>query len=175
MARVQRLQYRGEVERHGEATARVPQSGDYALVVRGVPRSVVIRCPSGCGDVLTVNLDRRSGKAWRADMHKDALTLYPSVWRDDGCKAHFIVWRDALLWCDGLGYSARVDDDIVRRVKAALMAAGGAYLHYEDVADQLTLHPWEVLWACRQLQREGAVSVRDRSRFAAAAKKRGWW
>lgn len=50
-------QYRGQVEYRDEATSLVTEPGDLVLVVRGRPRSVVIGCPDGCGEVLTVNLD----------------------------------------------------------------------------------------------------------------------
>ena len=28
------------------------------------------------------------------------MTLFPSVWREGGCRSHFIVWRGHILWCD---------------------------------------------------------------------------
>jgi hypothetical protein len=70
-------------------------------VTRGAPRSIVILCPDGCGEVLTVNLDRRSGPAWRFFERRGTLTIYPSIWRDSGCRAHFIIWNSEILWCDG--------------------------------------------------------------------------
>ncbi len=55
-------------------------------------------CPDGCGDTLVINLDDRAGKAWLLDERRGKLSLYPSVWREDGCRSHFILWSDYLIW-----------------------------------------------------------------------------
>lgn len=172
LRRVNRLSFRGQAEHHAQAAALALSAGDYSVVHRGVPRSVVMRCPTGCGDLLTINLDPRAGKAWQAQMHNGALTLYPSVWRHEGCRAHFIVWRNALLWCDATGHSVDIDPAVTSRVECALTP--GTYTHYEKLADALTIHPWEVLWACRHLERAGKAKSRDREYFASAQRRR-WW
>src|SRR5437764_1110256 len=100
MARASKLRFVGVVERHHDAVGAISSAGDFACVTRGKPRAIVMMCPDGCGELLTVNIDARSGKAWRADMRRDELSLYPSVWRDDGCGAHFVVWSNNVYWCD---------------------------------------------------------------------------
>src|SRR5437899_8481676 len=90
----------GEAEHRDEGEALLQAPGDAVLVRRGTLRSVLMRCPDGCGETLVVNLDPRAGKAWKLDMRTGKATLYPSVWRDGGCGSHFIVWRAHVLWCD---------------------------------------------------------------------------
>ncbi|WP_452033983.1 DUF6527 family protein [Azospirillum palustre] len=89
----------GKAEYRDQAEASLSAPGDASLVFRTRPRSIVMACPDGCGETLVINLDSRADKAWRLDM-RGGLTLFPSVWRDGGCKSHFIVWRGHILWCD---------------------------------------------------------------------------
>jgi hypothetical protein len=81
----------GDAEYRDQAEATLGQPGDASLILRGRPRAIVMACPDGCGETLVVNLDGRAGKAWRFDMRRGGLTLFPSVWRDGGCGSHFIV------------------------------------------------------------------------------------
>lgn len=113
----------GEAEYRDEAEAKLGKPGDAALVVRGRTRSVVMACPDGCGETLVVNIDPRAGKAWRMDTRGEGLTLYPSVWRDGGCRSHFIVWRGFLIWCDRFtlgNQEPRYDPSIEEAVLSAM-------------------------------------------------------
>ncbi|WP_352613602.1 DUF6527 family protein [Mesorhizobium sp. M0239] len=123
-------------------------------------------CPDGCGDTLSVNLDARAGKAWRVDVRKNQLTLYPSVWRDQGCGAHFIVWRDRLLWCDRYDPAPWRDHELVGEVYVELeRSVSGEHRHYEHIATILDAIPWEVLWACQMLTRQGKVDAKQGGLF----------
>jgi hypothetical protein len=91
----------------GQAEARRAVARDptmLALVERGVRRALVFRCPSGCGDVLSINLDARAGPAWRLRLSQRGVTLMPSVWRTEGCRSHFVLWNNTIWWC-------RIGDD----------------------------------------------------------------
>ena len=80
---------------------RLAQSADKIIVViRGVPRTVVFQCPSGCGDILTVNVDPESGNAWELRTEGNTVSLLPSVWRTTGCRSHFILFKNRVWWCD---------------------------------------------------------------------------
>jgi hypothetical protein len=95
-----KIQFLGTREFRDEAQALVAAPGDAVLVERGVPRALVIKCPDGCGDILLINLDRRSGKAWRLNRTADdKLSLYPSVAKQGGCESHFVVRRSEIIWC----------------------------------------------------------------------------
>src|SRR5262249_33077129 len=150
MSRAKRIQFCGQAAGHSQAVALLKQVGDVAIDFRGIPRSIVMRCPDGCGDILTVNLDRRSGKAWRTDVRHGKLTVYPSVWRHGGCRAHFILWRDCILWCDWDDRPAWRDDELVAAARAELQRKN-EFVHFENVAEALSAIPWEALWACQVL------------------------
>ena len=86
----------------GQSTARLllrELDGRLAVVVRDTPRAALFDCPCGCGDVVVINTDPRTGPAWRIRIDSTGATLMPSVWRTTGCRSHFIVWRSSIWWC----------------------------------------------------------------------------
>ena len=185
------LRFRGTVENRHEANALLERPGDSVTVVRGRPRSFVMACPDGCGSVLTVNLDPRAGKAWRL-YARDRMSLYPSVWRDGGCGAHFVLWKDRILWCDGSAdddYSPRYDPELEPAVLARLDENPRSA---NEIADDLNEIPWEVDRALNLLRRTGRAEAvgKEPVRFirkpaidkvptapppAAQAPKISWW
>jgi hypothetical protein len=119
-------------------------------------------CPDGCGEELTINVDRRSGPAWRYYLNGTALSIYPSIWRDTGCGSHFIVWRSKLYWCDWDDELEAPSDELVQRTQETL---SDEFVSYLAIADVLGAVPWEVLSACYALRRRGlAESGRGRLR-----------
>ena len=164
MSLAKRIAHRGTVQRYGEAIPRLIEPGDAAIVTRGVPRSIVILCPDGCGEVITVNLDRRSGPAWRFFERRGTLTIYPSIWRDSGCRAHFIIWNSEILWCnrDETEPTQWGDAELVTAVERALPPTEQPHRHFEEIAALLDAVPWEVLWACHSLERAGLAESSER-------------
>lgn len=85
----------------GEASAHVKTGGiGLVMLANGKPKTAVIMCPSGCGELLRINLLSESGRAWicRIDRH-GRLSLVPSVNRESGCMAHFVFRENvAHLW-----------------------------------------------------------------------------
>ena len=149
------IRLRGTAEYRDEAEACLELPGDAAFVERGVMRSLVMRCPDGCGETLVVNLDPRSGKAWLADL-REGTTLFPSVWRDGGCQSHFIVWKDVILWCDRFedgNVEPRYEPAIEPRVRASLPA--DRYVDVVTIASALDLIVWDVSKAVRRLASRG--------------------
>lgn len=153
------VRYVGQVEHRHEADAITSAPGDVALVVRGRPRSVVICCPDGCGERLTINVDERAGPAWDVFNGPKGFSLFPSVWRDSGCKSHFIVWRDVLIWCDRFEHGNRepriADAGLEERV---LMRLSSQLQSYRTIALELGEVPWDVSRACRSLVRRGMAA-----------------
>lgn len=111
-------------------------------------------CPDGCGELLTINLDARAGKAWRAYGSQEELSLFPSVWRETGCKSHFILWRSKIYWCDRDDELDTPMEDVVQLVRSRLSRE---LVPYVEIADSLQLVPWAVLSACHRLARQGVA------------------
>lgn len=164
MSKAHRIHFKGIVDKYAGAIAQLHTPGDCTIVIRGVPRTVVMMCPDGCGETIAVNLDRRVGKAWRKYEHNKKLTIYPSVWRDTGCRAHFIVWNDQILWCD-IDDPAHIaiDERFIETVFNNL--SGSNFVHFESIAESLQAIPWDVLWACNELVRRGIAQVVNRNTF----------
>jgi Family of unknown function (DUF6527) len=180
-----KIRFRGIVENRHEADGLLEQPGDSVTVIRGWPRSFVMACPDGCGSVLTVNLDPRAGKAWRF-YGQDRRSLSPSVWRDSGCGAHFVLWKDKILWCDANGESELpAYEPIHEETVLAILSDTPKSVH--DLADELDEIPWEVDRTLRQLVRAGQAEAigKDPARFrrvenveiplSPKRKKRSWW
>lgn len=155
--RTSRYTVHGQVERHSEAVARQTTPGDCALVARGgIQRQFVMKCPDGCGEVLSVNLDGRSGKAWRIYERRGRWSLFPSIDRTTGCQSHFVLWRGHVLWCDFDDHDEPVDATPVHSDRILPLFSGGP-VNYVHLADQLDEIPWDVLTACRGLVRSGQL------------------
>lgn len=150
--RANRINLKGEVVQRHEADQLLTEPGAAVLVRRGVLRSIVLACPDGCGEHLTINLDHRAGPAWRCYGGRADLSLFPSVWRDSGCRSHFIVWRSRIYWCDWHDELETPINDVITQVSQKLTKN---YIDYVTLADQLNLVPWAVLSACNLLCRKG--------------------
>jgi hypothetical protein len=169
--RAHAITVKGIAERHAQAIELLSASGDLAIVSRGVVRALVMRCPDGCGETITVNLDERAGPAWKFYDRNETITLYPSVWRATGCRAHFVLWRNKLLWTDEPSIPTPHDEELYQRVRAALPSEHESPLHFEQLAAKLAAIPWEVLWTCQRLVRQGiAFAVNKGTRFSRTKK-----
>jgi hypothetical protein len=163
------LSLRGSGEYRDEAEALLAAPGDAATVRRGRLRSLLIKCPDGCGETLVVNLDARAGKAWRLYERADGISLFPSVWRADGCESHFIVWSDHILWC-GIWDEDNVEPAYMAELEARALAElesdePTSYRSSVAIADALAEIPWAVARALRRLVGLGrAEEGRDRLR-----------
>jgi len=160
-----KIRWRGTGEYRDDTEALLEQPGDTAAVIRTRPRSLLIRCPDGCGDTLVINLDPRAGKAWSLTVRDERCTLYPSVWREDGCRSHFIVWRDHIVWCGRFEYGNEepsYDGRLETKVIAALDEA--TYRSGSDIAIDIEEIPWDVLRVLRRLVRGGTAEEGDNDR-----------
>jgi len=155
--RANRIAFMGQVERRHEANTMLTEPGATVLVHRGVARSLAMACPDGCGEQLTINLDERAGPAWRIYSSKQELSIFPSVWRDTGCRSHFIVWRSKIYWCDW----DELDTPSEETLQEVLAALPDKFTPYTDLADSLELVPWAVLTAARRLVQMG-LAERDK-------------
>lgn len=70
------------------------------------PKWALFQCPCGCGEVVTLSLQRTHRPYWvvRKSRNRRA-NLLPSVWRDVGCMSHFWIHDGRVYWCDDSGSS----------------------------------------------------------------------
>jgi hypothetical protein len=165
MARATRITFKGQVSHRHEADQFLSEAGAAVLVHRGVARSMAMACPDGCGENLTINLDGRAGKAWRHYTGEAGLSIFPSVWRDTGCKSHFIIWGSRIYWCDWHEELDEPAEIVLERTRAALTAE---FVAYQELSDKLQIIPWAVLSACVRLCRRGLAEE-------GYGPKRGWF
>jgi Family of unknown function (DUF6527) len=173
-----RLTLRGSVPSRSDTGDMLRQPGDAALIERGRPRVLVLLCPCGCGDQLSINLDRQAGPAWRMFREGNSVSLFPSIWRETGCESHFIVRKNRIYlfgrreddesgeW-DELWY----DDSTVRRDVVLNALSRQRLESYRDIAARLEALPWDVLVVCRRLVIEG-LALEGSGVFRAQFRKR---
>jgi hypothetical protein len=145
----------GEFSSRADVGTALSRPGDAALISRGYLRLLVLACPCGCGEQYSINLDPEAGKAWRIYTRRGRRTLFPSVWRDVGCKSHFIVWDDTVYLFgqddgDELGSEA-----IGAESEEVLHYMSGEWRSFSEIAEDLDAIPWEILAVCRHLVRRG--------------------
>src|SRR5665213_3828716 len=153
MPRAEKIRFTGRFYSRDEAAASLKKLGDTALVYRGVARMLLMNCPCGCGDMLVVNLDARAGSAWRIYRRSNAISLFPSYWRDTKCKSHFVLWKNNIYWCDWDDDSiwtspSSIEESVMREMPEH-------FINYEVLAEKLQEVPWDVLQACHALVRRG--------------------
>ena len=98
-----------------EAGEKLARRDSLILVERGTPRSVWLRCPCGCGESLSINVDERIHPSWHLRRNARSITLLPSVWRESGCGAHFILWENEIFMCSSRSNLRLATERSVRR------------------------------------------------------------
>ncbi|MHB1701030.1 MAG: DUF6527 family protein [Acidobacteriaceae bacterium] len=151
-----RIHLKAELTSRAGADEHLQAPGDAVLIARDTPRWLLLKCPCGCGEQIPVNVDKRADKAWR--LYRGAnrsLTLFPSVWRDTGCKSHFVIWRNRILMfgLDRVSGEEPVEEVDIRSLAIRVIEAWPTtgLVSYVDVADSIGEIPWDVQEACRAL------------------------
>ncbi len=67
--------------------------GDYGFYWRAI-----LKCPCGCDDSLFLNLDEKTFPCWKIYNKKNIPTIYPSINRLKGCRAHFFLKKGKIIW-----------------------------------------------------------------------------
>lgn len=153
-----RLNLEAIVNARSDANDRLRVRGDAVLVQRDTPRWLIMKCPCGCNDIIPINLDERSGPAWEFyDEPTNGLSVFPSVWRDTGCKSHFIIWYGR-IWLfdgsseDGPNIPESVLQPLIVKVQKVLSSEP---IHFREIARTLGAVPWDVQYVCQQLVNAG--------------------
>jgi Family of unknown function (DUF6527) len=160
VTKVVRIRDRGSVTQRYAADVLLESPGDCVLVNRGVLRSLVMACPDGCGDTLTINLDPRTDKAWRFYRKRNQVSVFPSIWRDTGCMSHFIIWNHIVVWCDSkCGDRDVVVEGEVQLRERVLPLCTQEWQHFTQLAERLDQVPWDVNRACCYLSHRLEVLI----------------
>jgi hypothetical protein len=157
-----KLKLKGVVRSRADAIGLLTSPGEAVIVSRVNPRWLLMSCPCGCGAELPINLDPRSGAAWRIYRdRKHGISIYPSIWRDSDCRSHFIVWRNKIFlfgqYSDEFDSASPKRDSLTLRTIVANRIPTADFVSYVEVADSLGAVPWDVLDACRYLTRSGSL------------------
>jgi hypothetical protein len=57
-------------------------------------------CPCGCHAVIQLCLLAEASPKWDCLVHRDGtVSLRPSVFRNVGCRSHFILRSGRIVWC----------------------------------------------------------------------------
>jgi hypothetical protein len=94
------------------------------------------------------------------------VTLLPSVWRDSGCKSHFIVWHDTILWCDWHIEAEMEPENLTPELDGRVFEVlNDQFVPFAELAQQLNVIPWEVARVCRILKARGLAEEDSHARF----------
>ena len=162
-----KLLLKSVVESRAQVDSQLVNPGDSVLIIRHRPRWLLLKCPCGCEDVISLNVDYRAGKSWRLYQGKgNRLSLFPSVWRDTGCLSHFIVRNGEI---DLFGDREQSSHRWLPKVPAKLLAnrirrvwPHDGWVQCTEIADELDELPWDVLDACRNLVKAGVLEEGER-------------
>lgn len=82
-----------------EPTSLNPRRLYVASTAQG-PSFGYMLCPCGCGETLHLRFLPNRRPRWDLKIEYDgAVTLKPSVWRQVGCRSHFILHDGKVRWC----------------------------------------------------------------------------
>lgn len=154
-----KLELKGVFQSRSDAIGLLQSPGDAVLIERGRPRWLLISCPCGCKDEFPINLDSRAGPSWKIYGNlRTGLSIYPSIWRESGCKSHFIIWNNKILLFGvderEFEFSSRSTNEGLRMAVLTILPTR-RLTNFKGLAETLNEVPWDVLVACRQLKRLG--------------------
>ena len=56
-------------------------------------------CPCGCGSIIHLNTLPDTYPSWNYKIiDNNIISIKPSIWRKKGCKSHFFVTKNDVLW-----------------------------------------------------------------------------
>jgi hypothetical protein len=63
------------------------------------PDTLLFKCPCGCKSLIHLNLLPDAKPKWNFQIKsKNKLTITPSIWRTTGCKSHFFIRNNRIVW-----------------------------------------------------------------------------
>lgn len=79
------------------------------LVGDSQPWQAALLCPCGCGAPIQLSLLPTDSPSWTVSSGRKGVTLSPSIWRTDGCRAHFFVRDSHFFVRDSIVVPAETD------------------------------------------------------------------
>jgi hypothetical protein len=76
-------------------------SEDIVFVVQdgNLPELLAFKCPCGCNARIILNLLPDASPKWSYVIDEEGkINVYPSIWRQIGCKSHFFVKESNVDW-----------------------------------------------------------------------------
>lgn len=70
----------------------------YVVGAAHAPWCVALACPCGCGELIQLSLLENDSPRWTLSVFKRQPTLSPSIWRTEGCEAHFFLRNGVVIW-----------------------------------------------------------------------------
>lgn len=56
-------------------------------------------CPCGCGELLELLLLKEVSPHWSIEFSDEShVNIYPSIWKSKGCKSHFFIRSNRIIW-----------------------------------------------------------------------------
>lgn len=84
---------------HNPTIDKIYEKKLFIVDEKGYAKWVYMKCPCGCGEILTLSLMRKHRPNWNLKIDRiNRATLYPSVWKRDGCRSHFWICKGKLEW-----------------------------------------------------------------------------
>ena len=106
--RIERYTEIAVVEDNAAANQALKNRTTLVIIHRGRPRWLKFHCPCGCSDILSINLDHKTGAFWYLQQDQDGLSLSPSVWRTSNCQTHFFLIANNVQFCSPFQISSPV-------------------------------------------------------------------
>lgn len=71
----------------------------------GIRRMILFKCPCGCGETMwlpeRISGDTGSGwPTWEFHISDGKITLVPSVVMLMGCRSHYFIRENKVIWCN---------------------------------------------------------------------------
>jgi hypothetical protein len=96
---IRRTDFKTKMVAENPLTNEIPTKTIVIVGAKDWNKWAFMKCPCGCGDVLTLSLMKSFEPNWQLSTDKKKrVTLSPSVWKKDGCKSHFFVQKGKLIW-----------------------------------------------------------------------------
>jgi hypothetical protein len=97
-----------------KVTNETPRADEIlAIKHQGKVYWIILRCPCGCGEVITLPAQSDHSKSWALIDKSEGPTIYPSIWRNQGCMSHFWIRDGTVEWTIDTGMAPWVAKPLV--------------------------------------------------------------